>query len=279
MRPICAKAIWANGPLTVQFNLTRPCPYFNQIMATPAASIVSKRFVEENGGTVAGMPNPYLQNHTCGTGPYQLSQFRPGEYVALDRFDAYWGKRAEIARVNITHVDDVTDRLNMINSGAADSAQIPREWEAELSANDQVRVVKGDPTFDIHLLGLNQDMNLSANPANGTDTIPSDFFADREVRLAFAYAYNLQSSIDELYQDGVVPLNGIIPRGMAYYDASIPYQSFNLFDAAEHLNRAETGDGDTWGDRGFRITLYYIAENPCAPTSTPAPSKGGVGGA
>ena len=44
-------------------------------------------------------------------------------------------------------------------------------------------------------------MNLSANPANGTDTIPSDFFADRDVRLAFAYAYNLQSSIDELYQD------------------------------------------------------------------------------
>jgi peptide/nickel transport system substrate-binding protein len=147
----------------------------------------------------------------------------------------------------------------MISSGAADSVQIPREWEAELSANQGVRVVKGDPTFNPGLLGLNQDMNLSINPANGTDTVPSDFFADREVRLAFAYAYNLQSSIDELYSDGVVPLNGIIPKGMAYYDASIPYQSFNLFEAAEHLNRAWTGDGDTWGDRGFRITLYYMA--------------------
>ena len=37
----------------------------------------------------------------------------------------------------------------MINSGAADSAQIPREWEAELSANEGVRVVKGDPIFNI----------------------------------------------------------------------------------------------------------------------------------
>ena len=58
----CAKAIWAKGPLTVQFNLTRPCPYFNQIMATTAASIVSKRFVEEHGGTVEGMRNPYLSD-------------------------------------------------------------------------------------------------------------------------------------------------------------------------------------------------------------------------
>jgi peptide/nickel transport system substrate-binding protein len=266
----CAKAIWASGPLTVQFNLTRPCPYFNQIMATPAASIVSKRFVEEHGGTREGMRNPYLQNNTCGTGPYQLSRFRPAEYVALDRFDAYWGQRAEIAHVNITTVYEDTDRLNMISSGAADSAQIPREWESELNANEGVRVVKGDPIFDILMLGLNQNMNLSANPANGTDTVPSDFFADRDVRLAFAYAYNLQSSIDEMYEYGVMPLNGIIPRGMAYYDPSIPYQSFNLFTAAEHLNRAKTGDGDTWGERGFRITLYYdpmmdpsIGQLPC----------------
>ncbi len=118
---------------------------------------------------------------------------------------------------------------------------------------------KGDPAFNIHLLGLNQAMNLSANPANGTDTVPSDFFADRDVRMAFAYTYSLQSSIDEMYRDGVIPLNGIIPRGMAYYDASVPFRTYNLFTAAEHLNRAETGDGDTWGERGFRITLYYEA--------------------
>ncbi len=111
----CAQAIWASGPLTVQFNLTRPCPYFNHIMATPAASIVSKRFVEEHGGTVPGERNAYLANDTCGTGPYQLSRYVHEGYVALDRNDGYWGERAAIARINITMVKDLATRLNMMN--------------------------------------------------------------------------------------------------------------------------------------------------------------------
>ena len=101
----CAKAIWAKGPLTVQFNLTRPCPYFNHIMATTAASIVSKRFVEEHGGTVARVcPTLTFRTIPAAPVPIRLSQFRPGEYVALDRFDGYWGERAEIAHINITTV-------------------------------------------------------------------------------------------------------------------------------------------------------------------------------
>jgi peptide/nickel transport system substrate-binding protein len=240
----CAKAIWAKGPLEVQFNLSEPRTSFNQIMATTGASVVSKRFVEEHGGIVQGERNAYLENNTCGTGPYRLSGYSPGSYVALERNDGYWREGASIARVNITTVDDMTTRLNQLNSGLVDSAIMPREWEAELSAN---------------LLGLNQDINMSGNPANGSDTIPSDFFADRDVRLAFAYAYNLQASIDELFQSGALPVNGIIPRGMSYYNHSVPYYSYNLFTAADHLNHAQTGEGDTWGERGFRITLFYPA--------------------
>lgn len=255
----CAKAIWARGPLEVQFNLTEPHASFNQIVATTCASVVSKRFVEEHGGIVPGERNAYLQDHTCGTGPYRLSGYSPGSYVALGRNDGYWRESASIARVNITTVNDMTVRLNQLNGGLVDSAIISREWEGEVDANPELRTVKGDLTFNIDLLGLNQDINMSGNPANGSDTIPADFFADRDVRLAFAYAYNLQASIDELFQSGVVPVNGIIPRGMSYYDQSVPYYSYNLFTAADHLNHAQTGEGDTWGERGFRVTLFYPA--------------------
>ncbi len=50
----CAKAIWAVDGDTVQFNLTMPYPGFLSILAYPVCSVVSKSFVEGNGGMSRG---------------------------------------------------------------------------------------------------------------------------------------------------------------------------------------------------------------------------------
>ncbi len=146
-------------------------------------------------------------------------------------------------------------RLMMLQNGDADSIYLPASEEAQVSSDPNVRVVKGQPDLEIAMLGLNQQIDMAYNPGAGSDTIPADFFSSREVRLAFAYAYDEQRFIDDYLAGNGLPLNGIIPQGMAYHDPTAPTYQKDLVLAASYLNSASTGQGDTWGERGFRITL------------------------
>jgi peptide/nickel transport system substrate-binding protein len=259
----CAKAIWAKGPLEVQFNLTRPYPAFNSVMAYTVSSVISKRFVEECGGIVPGEQNWNVSQSTCGTGPYYLGSFTPGVSVNLERFDDYWGGPASIPHVIIQTIDDYGTMLMMLQNGDADSAAISRAAEADVSFDPNLRAVKDYPTFSMEFLGFNQQIDMNYNPAAGTDTVPSDFFADSSVRKAFAYAFDYDSYIANCYLGGAIKPNGVIPQGMFGYDSSIPYYDYDLTMAALYLNSAvaDPDSGETWGERGFTITVMYNSGN------------------
>ncbi len=257
----CSKAIWAPGADTVQLNLTAPYPGFLSMLANPVCSVVSKSFVEGNGGIVLGEHNAWMVEHCCGTGPYWLESMELNNYINLRSHSEYWDGPASIERVSIKTVNDEGTRLMMLQSGDVDSIYLPASKEAQVSSDPNVRVVKGQPSFQIELLGLNQQIDMAYNPGAGSDTIPADFFSNREVRLAFAYAYDEQRFIDEYLAGNGVTMNGIIPQGMAFHDPTVPTYQNDLALAASYLNSASTGQNDTWGERGFSITLAFNQGN------------------
>jgi peptide/nickel transport system substrate-binding protein len=261
----CAKAIWAVDGDTVQFNLTMAYPAFNYIMAYTVGSVVSKKFVEDNGGIELGEQSQFMNSNTCGTGPYTMEKWVRNQQILLQRNDNYWREAAPIQYVIIKKANDYGTRLMMMQAGDADTAFIPRIHQDDVLSNDKFRVVKDLPTFNLDFLGLNQNINMTQynSVTGGSDTITGTFFADPNVRLAFAHSFDYDQAIETYFAGGAIQPNGIIPKGMFGYNDSVPLYEFNLTTAAMYLNQAfkQGSSGQTWGEAGFKITLMYNAGN------------------
>ncbi len=114
-------AVWAKDTYAVQFNLTFAYPAFIYVLAFNACSIVSKDYVEAHGGVVANTHNDHMDRNTCGTGPYQMTQWVPNSHILMTRNDNYWREPAALKYVIIKKVQDVGTRILMLKSGDADS--------------------------------------------------------------------------------------------------------------------------------------------------------------
>jgi peptide/nickel transport system substrate-binding protein len=244
---------------TVVFHLTTPYPAFLYCMAFTEASIVSKAYVEAHGGITPGQDNAYMQRHECGTGPYELVNWESNQYILMQRYDNYWRAPAAIQYVIIKKVQDVNTRELLLFNGDADSAYIPRNHAADVEGVSTLRIVKDLPTFNLDFLGLNENINTTGTYNPG---VPATFFADKNIRLAFASAFNYSNYLSVTLGGAAVEPNGVIPSGMFGYNASVPKYNFDLQAAANYLkNATNPAGGGSYADTGFSITLYYNAGN------------------
>lgn len=239
---MCDAAIWVDGNV-VQFNLTQPSPAFLSTLAFNAGSIVDKEYVEANGGlTKAGYD--WMANHMMGTGPFVLAEVAQDSYYKLDRNDNYWKGPAALAHVIISQVPEVNARLLLLESGDADAAAIPRTHKTTVENMEGVVLNTGSPSFNIDFMGLNQKLNKDGLNPDLTN-VPENFFADRNVRLAFAHAFNYALYIEETMQGTAIQPNGVIPKGLFGYDPDVPVYEYDLEKAKQYLKAAKTPTEDT----------------------------------
>ncbi len=250
----------------VTFHLVKPYSGFNSIMTMTSASVVSKGFVMANGGVVRGEAfNPYLNNHTCGSGPFELVEWVTGSHWTLKRFDQYHGSASNLEFVIGELGKDYETRKAMVLEGRADGFEVQAgdvPYLSNLSEIDCYQI----PFFSISCLGLNQE--IVTGPLAIGD-IPMDFFSDLNVRKAFAHSFDFEAYIREgALGAGILP-NSPIPEGMFGYDPGVPSFDFNLNKSAMFLKHAldnrTTEPNDTYADNGFHIILYYSAGSRVNP--------------
>lgn len=258
---MCDAAIWAKSTYEIQFNLTEPYAPFLSALAFNAASVVSKAYVEDNGGlTQAGYD--HMASNTMGTGPYMLDEFKSGEYYKLVANKNYWRGAPNIDIVMIKQFKDTSARILALKNGDLDAAYVPRDLIDTVEGHENLTIVKGFPTFNIDFLGLNQEINLT-NADPNVINVPSDFFADKNVRLAFMHAFDYQKYINETMQGMAIQPNGAIPKGMFGYSADVPTYNFDLDLARSYLENAETN----WVEQGFKLEVYYNSGNEARQTA------------
>ncbi|MDF1541221.1 MAG: ABC transporter substrate-binding protein, partial [Candidatus Thorarchaeota archaeon] len=140
-------------------------------------SMMSPTYVENHGGVVVGEHNTWMDEHACGTGPYELVQWIPDEQIQLTRNDDYWRKNAaqalnpnagSISGISISTNDEVNSRILNIKAGESDGVY----WPVSM-ADDVYNGVTGDsgdgtlktddpnlklwcdePTFNVIFLGF-----------------------------------------------------------------------------------------------------------------------------
>lgn len=264
VKNISESAVLKLNDTAVKFRLTHPYPGFMAIMAYTIANVVSKDYVEANGGIVGGEHNTWMEKHTCGTGPYKLVTWEVGSKIHLTKFDGYWGTKPTIKDVYIVKANDVNTRILMLQAGDADSIYLPIKYESTFAGKADYRISKGAASFDLTFMTFNLNLNSTQTNSLFGGNITDDFFRDVHMRLAFSHLLNFSLYIKNVAMGNAIQPNGAIPKGMIGYNASTPYQEYNLTAAAAEFQLATNtnpANGLTWWASGFTIPMFYNSGN------------------
>ncbi|MGY5875917.1 MAG: ABC transporter substrate-binding protein [Candidatus Thorarchaeota archaeon] len=266
---------------TMRIRLAYPYAGFIAALTYEVGAMISPTWVEANGGVVLGEHNEYIDEHTCGTGPYMVTEWIPDEQIVLSAYRNYWrgivtdpdivppANAGSISDVIIKTNEDVNSRILNIQAGETDGCYWPRSHADQIyngvtgdpgdgtlmTDNEYLKLWAGMGTYDIMFIGFN--MNPYINQSNRITQSP---FANKELRYAVSYGFNYSIYINEVLNGFGRQLQGPIPRGMFGHDDDLFMFKYNMTTAVEHWNLAmATGLDDVWTNNSYHLTIYHSA--------------------
>ncbi|MBI5838866.1 MAG: ABC transporter substrate-binding protein [Chloroflexi bacterium] len=176
----------------------------------------------------------------CGTGPYKIKSFKPGDEVVVEKFDEYWGGWSEknIPLVVFKKISEPATRRQMVETGEATVA-------SELPYVD-VDTLKNDPKVAVSVSPSQQVLIAMFN----TEKAPLD---DALVRQALSYAFPYEEVIKNAMGGYATQSYGMVPEGMWGHSTDVMQYSHDLDKAKQLLKDAEHPDG------GFKLLLTYTS--------------------
>ena len=289
---------------TVTFHLDRAFSPMTQIFATPWASVLDKEWMAANGGWAGSCDNwrtyhnpdredSILWNQMNGTGPFKFQSWASDE-LTLVRNNGYWNKEplwdggpsglAGLLQIVFKYEDDGATRLDMLDTGEADSAYVPSEYytAANLLVRDEYDGGEADPDklTVLHSDGILRsfknlpvqgssdaffvyDIVPDDNPYIGSgaldgDGIPTNFFTDTHIRKAFNYCFDWDEYIAQAYGGEAEQRRGPIPRGVMGYTTTQEVYTQSLTLCEDEFEQA--WGGQVWSN-GFSMTIAYNTGN------------------
>jgi peptide/nickel transport system substrate-binding protein len=144
----------ATAPLDVTVTFTRPDAHFPYALATMAAAVSSRAFLEANGNKV-GTPSVGI----VGTGPYKFGSWTKGQEIVIDRFDDYWNtdRALKVKQLVSKILLDEATVVQALQTGEIDGIwgnNISGKGAKAVEAFENVNVTRG-PSYGIHYLAMN----------------------------------------------------------------------------------------------------------------------------
>jgi peptide/nickel transport system substrate-binding protein len=261
------QAIQVQGD-SVVFNLKAPFAPFLAILAYNCNVIVDKDFIIAKGGwngtqaDIARANNPEAGKETLyeiasGTGPHKLGRYDKAVEVVFERFDGYWGPKAALAKGIYRIVEEWSTRKLMLLQGDVDSALVDPQYYEEMNKEPELTVYKDLTTLGNRGINFNMAIPTNDNPyifsakLDGKG-IPSDFFADKNVRLAFTYAFDFNTYNKEIIKFNGIPAATPICSGLPYFNKDLKAYPFDLKKSEEYFKKA--WGGKVWAN-GFEFDM------------------------
>jgi peptide/nickel transport system substrate-binding protein len=286
-----------------RFNLAEPYVPFIAAITYAIGAMMSPTFAITHGdtdntpvdmnhyGVDYGEYDGYMAEHTCGTGPYTVTEWLPNQWIYLQYNEDYW--RADDTRTDLTspvdvrpesysgsikHIylktnEDVTTRMLNIRAGTVDGIYVPTTNAGDLLTlqagggggtprYDDIHVSMGGTSYSVEHFGFNMD---TVYQFNGQNVNLTSAFRDKNLRLAFSYAFNDSAFMTSAVFGFGVQAQGIIPMGMFGHVDDLPVYSTNMTAALEYWNLAMANTTtkaqfEAWESHGG-LTLYYNTGN------------------
>jgi peptide/nickel transport system substrate-binding protein len=187
--------------------------------------------------------DPLADGPMVGSGPFVLTQWKPGEFFTMDANKGYWGGSPTIDQIVYQVYDNREAMVQALKSGQIDFADNlnPTLFNA-LKGQDNIGTSAAAPsTFNNFAwnFGSSQMPNDTHNPAVN----------DLVVRQAVAYGTNLQAIVDSVFQgDAVVGTTVTLPASPWHFEPPAdelynfdPEKAKQLLDDAGYVDT--DGDG------------------------------------
>ena len=204
---------------TLSITIDAPKAYFLAKMTYPAAFVLDRDNLEANPRSWFEEPN--------GTGPFQLSEYTPGETIRLTRNKLYHLGPPKLKEVEfiLSGGDSLlmyeNDEIHVTGVGLLNLESIldPTNPLSE-------EVVQAPPQFNLTYVGMN-----SSEPP----------FDDRKVRQALNYGVDKETLSVLLLQGLVAPAKGILPPSFPGYNPDIRGYQYDPEKAKQLLSESKYG--------------------------------------
>ncbi len=202
---------------TVEFRLAQPDASFLWHLATHYASVMSAEYA---GKLEKEDRQEQLDRQPVGTGPYQLSEYRAGQYIRLQRHDDFWRGKPLMPQVVVDLGSGGTGRLSKLLTGECDVLAWP--------AASQLSILRDDPRLRLTLRPGMNVAYLAFNTAKPPLNNPA-------VRHALALAINNQRLMQSIYYGTAETAASILPRASWAYDNEAKITEYNPAKSREQL--------------------------------------------
>ena len=210
---------------TLQIAIDAPKAYFLAKLSYPTAYVLHQDTVEDGGRN-------WWVSDAVGTGPFKLKEYRIGERIVLERFDAYYREpRPDVDAINMNLAGG--QRMAMYENDEIDVTGVGLfDLERVLDPDEPLNreLVVAPPGFSVSYIG----MNTSMPP-----------FDDVNFRRALNHAVDKELIADEVLAELVKPAYSILPPGFPGYTDDIQGLGYNPDLAREYLAQSQYADPET----------------------------------
>jgi peptide/nickel transport system substrate-binding protein len=172
-----------------------------------------------------------------GTGPYKVVNYEVGQYIDLERFEDYWGKKPAVREARMYFVAEDTTRMAKLQAGEVDMVHaIPY---------NMVKMVESSPNLKAIRVATN-------SPSRGivfSNWNPKVPWYDKRVRMAMAYALDCDSILKNVLFGIPNRWPWLAPDELGY-DATVQTYPYDPKRAKQLL--AEAGYPN-----GFEFNFYW----------------------
>ncbi|MBR8638715.1 ABC transporter substrate-binding protein [Streptomyces tuirus] len=212
----------ADGSRRIRITTATADPVLPMRLSSPGLAILSPKAYGK------GNPDPV----GTATGPFEITEVNGGGSATLDRFDDYWGGRAQASGIDARFVKDGTARANAVRTGDVDIAEaIPVAQAATL---DKATLKEA---------GTTRTTSLQLNTESGP-------FKDPKLRAAAREAVDSSAIVKGVFE-------GYADPGAGIYGPAVTW--------AESKRVKPAGRADAARPDGTRITLATYDNRPELP--------------
>lgn len=229
-------AVTVSDPHTAVVRLSEPHPALLLAMSTSLTPIIPKHIFGD-GTDVKVHPRNI---NPVGSGPFKLVEFKPGEFLVLERFDKFFAKGVpKLDRIIVREFKDSSSMMLAFERGEIDI-------HSELTDANLIARAKKNPNVTVATLA----------PAIGplawlAFNTKSPKLSDKRVRQAINYALDKKYLIETLLGKVHGRATGPISSGSPFYEAQVEKYDFNVQKATKLLDEA----GLKPAANGIRMTL------------------------
>jgi peptide/nickel transport system substrate-binding protein len=238
------EAVETPDPLTAVVRLSEPAPYLMVALNGYESPMLAKHVFE--GTDIRANPTA---NAPIGTGPFKFVEWEKGQYVRLDKNEAYWKDgQPYLDRLVVRFIADASTRTAAMENGEIQYGAfgaIPNIDVPRLEAMDGIAVTTKGYEYFAPIMQL--QFNTEAKP-----------FDDPAVRRAVATAMDRDFVIENIWFGFGKPATGPISSNFAksgLYTDQVP--SFDVDDRIAEANRILDEAGHARDGDGVRFRIVH----------------------